>query len=81
MNTIVERRDGEDRRVTGSALSFFGNGKAEWLRWLVSMLVAALVAYGTVNARISALEATAEARHDELKRFMQRVDSYMERNR
>ena len=79
--SIIERRDGEDRREirpARSALAPFSNGKGEWLRWILSLILAALVAYATVSARISAIEATAEARHDEIKRFMDRIDRFIQ---
>lgn len=80
--SLTDRRgDTPDRR---SALAPFANGKGEWLRFVVSLIVAGIVAYFTatahVQARLSAIEATAEARHQELLRFMQRVEAYMHKD-
>jgi glutathione S-transferase len=85
--SILERRDGEDRR----ALSPLGNGKGEWLRWLLGQagaaVVAALLAYIAISDRLTALEAKQEAQFAEIQRFMNRIDATLtvlqqqERNR
>lgn len=73
--SIVDCRDGSDRR----ALSPLGNGKGDWLRWLLSQagaaLVAALLAYIAISDRLTALEAKQEAQFAEIQRFMNRIDA------
>jgi hypothetical protein len=86
--SITDRRgDDGDRR----ALAPFGNGKGEWLRWLLTQagaaLVAALLAYLAISDRLTALEATQRAQFAEIQRFMDRIDATLtvlqqqERNR
>lgn len=74
--SIQDRRsDDGDRR----ALAPMGNGKGEWLRWLLSQagaaLVAALLAYIAISDRLTALEATQQAQFAEIQRFMNRIDA------
>lgn len=75
MSSILDRRDGVDRR----AYSPLGNGKGEWARWLLSQagaaLVAALLAYMAISERLTALEAKQEAQFAEIQRFMNRIDA------
>lgn len=86
--SITDRRGDEaDRR----ALAPMGNGKGEWLRWMLektgAVLVAALLAYIAISDRLTALEAKQEAQFAELQRFMNRIDQTLtilqqqERNR
>lgn len=75
MTSILEQRSGDERRKGGKP--FMRDG--EWIRWGASLILAALVAYATVQAQIASIEATAEARHQELIRFMGRVEQYMQR--
>ena len=76
--SVLDRRDGEDRR----ALSPLGNGKGDWLRWLLSKagaaLVAALLAYIAISDRLTALEAKQEAQFAEIQRFMDRIDATLQ---
>jgi hypothetical protein len=86
-HSILDRRDGEERR----ALSPLGNGKGEWVRWLLTQagaaLVAALLAYMAISDRLTTLEAKQEAQFAEIQRFMNRIDATLtilqqqERNR
>lgn len=75
MSSILDRRDGVDRR----AYSPLGNGKGEWARWLLERvgmaLAAALLAYMAISDRLTTLEATQHAQFAEIQRFMQRIDS------
>lgn len=50
-----------DRRQT-SALSFLGNGKGTWLRWLLGLLGAAAVSYITASAQIDRRVSVLEER-------------------
>lgn len=73
--SILERRDGDERR----ALSPLGNGKGDWLRWLLNQagaaLIAALLAYIAISDRLTKLEATQQAQFAEIQRFMNRIDA------
>jgi len=75
--SIMERRDGEDRR--NSALSPLANGKGEWARMFVVIIVASVVGYFAatqrIEARLSTLESKVDARDAEIVRFMQRIDA------
>lgn len=78
MMSILDQREGEpDRR---HAVDHVESGKSgEWIRWGVSLILAALVAYGTVQAQLSAIEATNNARFDEIQRSLSRIERWMER--
>lgn len=79
MDTLKERRDGEDRRGERSALALFGNGKAEWLRWIVGLLLALAMGWTGARLQLERLDQREQSHFDELLRVMERSEKRLER--
>ncbi len=79
MSIFDERRDGQDRRGERSAHALFGNGKAEWVRWIVGLLLALAMGWTGARLQLERLDQREQSHFEELLRVMERSEKRLER--
>jgi len=58
-----------------SAINGNGNGKAEWLWRIGTVLLAAIMAYTALSARVSVLEERQRLNFEDIVRRLDRIES------
>lgn len=78
---LEELRTGERRRREDREGQDFERAKlaGDWLKWLLAMVVAAMLSYAATTNRITALEVKQETTHEQLKTIESKIDKLLSR--